>query len=108
LAQVYLAQSKFVEAAGELEHALGNDPRNGEFHSDYGCALERLGRLEEAAIEHQKAIQLSPKSGRVHYNYAVFLLASKKLDQALRNSRPHCNTSLSIRKRIIIWGALSI
>jgi tetratricopeptide (TPR) repeat protein len=83
LAQVYLAQSKFSEAAGELEHALRDDARNGDFHSDYGCALERLGRPDEAAVEHQKAIQLSPKSGRAHYNYGAFLLVSRKLDQAI-------------------------
>jgi len=83
LAQVYVAESKFSDAAKEFEQAIHDDPRNGEFHSDYAYALERLRRPEEAAAEHQKAIQLSPKSGRTHYNYAVFLLLGGKLDQAI-------------------------
>src|SRR5207244_181729 len=48
LGQVYVAQSRFSEGAREFEQALRDDPRNGEFHSDYGYALERLGRPEEA------------------------------------------------------------
>ena len=83
MGQVYVAQSKFGEAASEFEHALRDDPRNGDFHSDYADALGRLGRPEEAAAEHQKATQLSPKSGLVHYNYGMFLLVSGKLDQAV-------------------------
>src|SRR5436190_11982579 len=83
LGQVYVAQSKFSEGASEFEYALRDDSRNGDFHSEYAYALERLGRPEEAAAEHQKATQLSPKSGRVHYNYGMFLLVSGKLDQAV-------------------------
>src|SRR5437868_4509658 len=83
LGQVYVAQSKFSEGAREFEQALRDDARNGDFHSEYGYALERLGRPEEAAAEHEKATQLSPKSGRAHYNYGVFLLISGKLDQAV-------------------------
>jgi Flp pilus assembly protein TadD len=83
LGQVYVAQSRFSEGASEFEQALHDDPRNGDFHSEYAYALEHLRRPEEAAIEYQKATQLSPKSGRAHYNYGMFLLASGKLDQAV-------------------------
>ncbi len=43
LANVLFRQSKVDEAASHLEQALRLDPRNGDFHSDYGYALELRG-----------------------------------------------------------------
>ena len=73
LSQMLLAQSKVDDANQHIEHALRLNPRNGDFHSDHGYLLERLGERDAAAAEHQMATRLSPKSARAHYNYAMFL-----------------------------------
>jgi Flp pilus assembly protein TadD len=67
-----------------MEEALRSQPRNGEYHSQYGCVLERLGLKEQAGAEHVIATGLVPRSGLVHYEYAMFLFRDDKLDQAIR------------------------
>ena len=62
---------------------LNSLPGNADFHSDYGCALERLDRKDEASAEHKAALRLGPKSARVHYNYAMFLGRAGQIDSAI-------------------------
>jgi tetratricopeptide (TPR) repeat protein len=83
LSQMLLAQSKVDEANQHIEHALRLNSRNGDFHSDHGYLLERLGDKDTAAAEHQMATRLSPTSARTHYNYAMFLARSAKIDEAI-------------------------
>jgi len=71
------------EARSELEEALRSQPRNGEYHSQYGCVLERLGLKEQAGAEHAVATDLAPRFGYVHYEYAMFLFRDGKMDQAI-------------------------
>jgi Flp pilus assembly protein TadD len=83
LGHTLLDQGRNAEAATELERALQKDPRNAEFHSDYGYVLARLDRKDQAADELATAIRLDPKSARAHYNFAVFLAGNNESDQAI-------------------------
>ena len=82
LANVLLRQSKVNEATSHLERALQREPRNGDFHAEYGYAMELSGRKEEALAQYQKALQLSPRSALAHYNYAMFLSRAGKPAEA--------------------------
>ena len=83
LGQILAAQSQLSEARSELEEALRSQPRNDEYHSEYGRVLEQLGFKDQAGAEHATALRLAPKSGRNHYEYAMFLFREGKLDEAI-------------------------
>jgi Flp pilus assembly protein TadD len=93
LGQVLVGQSQLSEGRSELEQALRSDPRNGEFHSEYGYVLERIGQKDEAGAEYATATRLAPRSGAVHYDYAMFLFREGKMDEAITEFQAALNHS---------------
>jgi len=92
---------------------LRSDPRNGEYHSEYGCLLERLGQQDDASAEHLTAIRLAPKTGRNHYEYAMFLFRQGNLDHAipefeaaLRHNPKHPETHYHLGRALFVKGDL--
>jgi len=106
-----VAQSQLSEGRSELEQALRSDPRNGEFHSEYGYVLERLGQKDEAGAEYATATRLAAKSGVVHYDYAMFLFREGKIDQsitefqtALKHSPNHPEAHYHLGRALFVKG----
>ena len=71
------------EGLRHLKRALELAPRNGEFHSEYGYALELDGQKEEALAEYRNGLQLNPKSALAHFNYAMFLWREGRPNEAI-------------------------
>ena len=61
---------RLAEAAAHFEKALKIRPNYPEAHSNFGNALERMGRVEEAIREQREAIRMQPDYAVAHVNLA--------------------------------------
>ena len=61
---------RLAEAVPHFERALEIRPDYPEAHSNFGNALERIGRVEEAIHEQREAIRLRPDDAVNHVNLA--------------------------------------
>ena len=71
----------FAEAAAaELKKAIRLDPRNNQYHHQYGVLLvQRLSRPQEGLAEVQEAIRLSPWRHYYHFDLGmIYLLAEER------------------------------
>jgi O-antigen ligase len=82
----YFAEQPYIveEAAVELTKAIRLDPRNSEYHHQYGMLLaRRFSRPQEGIVEVQKAIQLSPWRHYYHFDLGMLYLASGEREKGL-------------------------
>jgi predicted TPR repeat methyltransferase len=89
----YFKRRQYALAIEQFDTVISYSPNYGPAHSDRGCALAELGRMEEAAASHDKAIAIAPNVARVWYNRAfmhyrkrAYPSALQDYDQALRCS----------------------
>ncbi len=83
LGLAYAAQSKSVEALGELKIAVRIEPKSATARSNLATALIQSGDLQQAEIECREALDLSPQSYNTNHNLAVLYLRESKVDDAL-------------------------
>jgi len=74
---------RFEPAVECLGRAISLDPQNASHYSNYGTALQALGRLDEAIAAHQTATRLVPGAADVHYNLANALRDAGRLEAAV-------------------------
>src|SRR6185503_13102187 len=68
LGRVAAARDDWARALGYFEEAVRDQPTSANFLNDLGCALYRLGRVEEAEFQLQKALDLAPRNQQVSSN----------------------------------------
>jgi putative inorganic carbon (HCO3(-)) transporter len=75
----------FAEAAAaELTKAIRLDPRNSQYHHQYGVLLvQRLSRQQEGIVEVQEAIRLSPWRHYYHFDLGMIYLVSGEKEKGL-------------------------
>ncbi|MCJ7545950.1 MAG: O-antigen ligase family protein [Deltaproteobacteria bacterium] len=72
------------EAAADLKKAIRLDPRNSQYHHQYGVLLvQRLSRQQEGTAEVQEAIQLSPWRHYYHFDLGMIYLVSGEKEKGL-------------------------
>ena len=71
-------------AAAELKKAIRLDPRNSQYHHQYGVLLvQRLSRQQEGIAEVQEAIRLSPQRHYYHFDLGMIYLVSGEKEKGL-------------------------
>ena len=65
-----------------LEQATAQDASHWQYHSDRGCVLEHLGRLDEAEQAHRTAAQLAPDQPVVLNNLGSVLVRQGRNEEA--------------------------
>jgi len=71
-------------AAAEFKKAIRLDPRNSQYHHQYGVLLvQRLSRQQEGLAEVQEAIQLSPWRHYYHFDLGMIYLLSEERRKGL-------------------------
>jgi len=73
LGRVAAARGDWPSALAYFEQAVRTRPTSPDFLNDFGCALYRLGRVDEAVFELKKALELSPADKRVSGNLNAIL-----------------------------------
>jgi hypothetical protein len=75
----------FVEgAATEIKKAIRLDPRNSQYHHQYGALLsQRFSQHQEGITEVQEAIRLSPWRHYYHFDLGMIYLASGEEEKGL-------------------------
>ncbi len=66
LANVYFAQSKFKEAAGEYQKVVERDPKDFDALGRLGMSYAGLNQYPEAIDAYKKALQINQKNGELH------------------------------------------
>lgn len=77
-------QSRFEEAAGELEKALDGGFRHADVYFYLGSALWETGRLDEAAVRLSDAARAAPESVDAHHRLGKLLIVAGRPLEALQ------------------------
>lgn len=86
LGEVYLRQSRFVQAEQEFREALRIQPNDAVNLDNHGLALLRLGRLDEAERAFREALRAFPLPN-TRINLGLLYLRRRQLDEAEREFR---------------------
>jgi len=71
-------------AVGEFKRAIRLDPRNSQYHHQYGVLLvQKLSRQQEGITEVQEAIRLSPWRHYYHFDLGMIYWIAGERDKAL-------------------------
>ncbi len=71
LADIYISDRNWADAARLLEAAVALDPRNSALHARYGVTLGRSQQWDAAEREYQVALALDPDDPTPHFNRGI-------------------------------------
>jgi tetratricopeptide (TPR) repeat protein len=84
LADLYLAEKQYAEAAPLLQQLLENNPKDAQLHMDLGVALLHQHKYPEAEAELVRAVQLKPDLADAYFDLAYAAQQNKHYDLSLR------------------------
>jgi predicted O-linked N-acetylglucosamine transferase (SPINDLY family) len=90
LAQCYLAQRLWEEAAAHFENALRLAPGSARNWNDLGCAFQELGRLEDALRCFERALAAEPDLPQALNNLGNTLRNTGDVERALETLQRVC------------------
>jgi len=108
-AYLLLRENEKAIAAFETALDIDSDPHEAKFFTNYGVALERLGRDADAVAQFRKAIAVDPHFSKAHYNLANRLRKAGEFDEAITAyeaaireqpdmTEAHINLGLTLRR----------
>jgi predicted O-linked N-acetylglucosamine transferase (SPINDLY family) len=83
LAECYLENARFSEAADALNTAIARRPNDATYHNALGEVLLKAGLLDAATRAYRRALELDPKLAAAHNNLALALATLGEYDEAL-------------------------
>jgi tetratricopeptide (TPR) repeat protein len=84
LADLYLAEKQYAEAAPLLQQLLENNGKDAQLHMDLGAALLHQHKYPEAEAELLRAVQLKPDLADAYFDLAYAAQQNKHYDLSLR------------------------
>src|SRR5947209_11956279 len=83
LGNIYLAEGKFDDAAGEFKFVVGKNPKDVEALAKLGIAYTSANKLDDAIDAFKRALALTPNSAELHQRLAdAYEKAGKSSDAA--------------------------
>jgi predicted O-linked N-acetylglucosamine transferase (SPINDLY family) len=83
LAECYLENARFSEAADALHTAIARRPNDATYHNALGEVLRKAGLVDAATRAYERALELDPKLAAAHNNLALALATLGEYDDAL-------------------------
>lgn len=83
LAECYLENARFSEAADALNAAIARRPNDATYHNALGEVLRKAGLVDAAAGAYRRALEIDPNLAAAHNNLALALATLGEYDQAL-------------------------
>lgn len=84
LADLYLAEKQYAEAAPLLQRLLENNAQDAQLHMDLGVALLHQHKYPEAEAELVRAVQLKPELADAYFDLAYAAQQNKHYEISLR------------------------
>jgi len=79
--------SHWQDTVGLFEYMLKLTPDSAQAHSEFGVALQSLGRSDDAINHFQQALKLKPDYAEAHYNLGFALQSLGRTDDAINEYR---------------------